>query len=102
VSRRVVFLIFPGIQALDLVRSGTVITSAGVSAGIDMALRLVAELFGGDVARAVQLGIEYAPDPPFRTGSPESAPPGLVAAVTAALSRRGATWLPPASRPGSA
>ena len=57
---------------------GKVATAAGVSAGIDMALRLTAELMGDDVAKAVQLGIEYDPDPPFDSGTPEKAAPELV------------------------
>jgi transcriptional regulator GlxA family with amidase domain len=74
-----------------------IITAAGVSSGIDMALRLVADVFGDDMARAVQLGIEYAPDPPFDSGTPESAAPELVAVVTAVLVERGATWVPDSS-----
>jgi transcriptional regulator GlxA family with amidase domain len=57
------------------------ITAAGVSSGIDMALRLTAELVGEDVARAIQLGIEYDPAPPFDAGSPEKAGPELVELV---------------------
>jgi transcriptional regulator GlxA family with amidase domain len=54
-----------------------VITAAGVSAGIDMALRLTALELGDDIAKAIQLGIEYDPEPPFDTGSPEKAGPEL-------------------------
>ena len=57
-----------------VVVDGKVVTAAGVSAGIDMALRLAALVAGDDVARAIQLGIEYDPDPPFDAGSPEKAP----------------------------
>ena len=53
---------------------GKVITSAGVSAGIDMALRLAQLEAGDDVAMAVQLILEYDPHPPFDAGSPEKAP----------------------------
>lgn len=60
-------------------------TAAGVSAGIDMALRLAAELAGDDVAKLVQLGIEYDPDPPFDTGSAERAPAELVELARAAM-----------------
>lgn len=60
-----------------VVRSGKVITAAGVSAGIDMGLSLVAELAGDDMARAVQLAIEYDPQPPFDSGSPSKAAPEL-------------------------
>ena len=77
-----------------VVKSGKIITAGGVSAGIDMALHLVAELNGSRTAQAVQLGIEYAPDPPFNSGSKENASPDLVAAVTAAFVQRGATWIP--------
>ena len=57
---------------------GKVVTAAGVAAGIDMALALSAEIAGEDVAKAIQLGIEYDPDPPFDSGSPEKARPELV------------------------
>jgi transcriptional regulator GlxA family with amidase domain len=65
------------------VEDGKVITAAGVSAGIDMALYLVGREVGPEVAQAVQLGIEYDPDPPFDSGSPEKAAPEIVAAVSA-------------------
>jgi transcriptional regulator GlxA family with amidase domain len=60
---------------------GKVVTAAGVSAGIDMALHLVALELGEDMARAIQLGIEYDPQPPFDAGSPEKAGPELVELV---------------------
>jgi putative intracellular protease/amidase len=60
------------------VESGKIVTAAGVSAGIDMALRLAQRIAGDDFARAVQLGIEYDPDPPFDAGSPEKVPAELV------------------------
>jgi putative intracellular protease/amidase len=60
---------------------GKYATSAGVSAGIDLALRLAAEIAGERVAQAIQLGIEYDPQPPFEVGSPEKAPAELVEAV---------------------
>jgi transcriptional regulator GlxA family with amidase domain len=65
------------------VEDGKTITAAGVTAGIDMALHLVAREAGPEVAQAVQLGIEYDPDPPFDAGSPEKAPAAIVEAVTA-------------------
>src|SRR3954468_5302363 len=65
------------------VEDGKVITAAGVSAGIDMALYLVGREAGPEVAQAVQLGIEYDPSPPFDAGSPQKAPAEIVAAVTA-------------------
>jgi transcriptional regulator GlxA family with amidase domain len=68
-----------------VVEHGKVITAAGVSAGIDMALRLVQLMHGDAVAQAVQLGIEYDPDPPLDAGSPDKAPAPIVAAVTEAF-----------------
>jgi len=56
-----------------------IVTAAGVSAGIDMALALAARVAGEDVAQAIQLGIEYDPQPPFDSGSPEKAPAAIVA-----------------------
>jgi transcriptional regulator GlxA family with amidase domain len=69
-----------GAEAVNerVVEDGKILTAAGVSAGIDMALTLAARMAGDKVAQAVQLGIEYDPDPPFDTGSPEKAPPELV------------------------
>jgi putative intracellular protease/amidase len=61
-----------------VVRQGKVITAAGVSSGIDMALRLAAHVAGDDVAQAIQLGIEYDPQPPFDAGSPHKAPAEIV------------------------
>lgn len=68
------------------VEDGKVITAAGVTAGIDMALHLVAREVGPEVAQAIQLGIEYDPDPPFDSGSPEKAAPEIVELVRAATS----------------
>jgi transcriptional regulator GlxA family with amidase domain len=64
-----------------VVEDGKVITAAGVSAGIDMALMLAARDVGDEFAQALQLGIEYDPQPPFDTGSPEKAPAEIVDAV---------------------
>lgn len=61
------------------------ITGAGVSAGIDMALSLVAELYGEPLARLIQLGIEYDPDPPFDGGHPRRESEEIVAMLTARL-----------------
>jgi transcriptional regulator GlxA family with amidase domain len=61
-----------------VVEDGKVMTAAGVSAGIDMALTLAARIAGEDFAKAVQLGIEYDPQPPFDAGSPGKASPELV------------------------
>jgi len=66
VSERVVF-------------DGKIVTAAGVSAGIDMALALAARIAGEEVAQAIQLGTEYDPQPPFDAGSPEKAPAEVVA-----------------------
>jgi len=65
-----------------VVRDGNVVTGGGVTAGIDFALSLAAELAGTETAQAIQLGIEYAPAPPFDAGSPETAPPEILARVT--------------------
>jgi transcriptional regulator GlxA family with amidase domain len=70
-----------------VVERGKVITAAGVSAGIDMALTLAARLTSDEVAQAIQLGIEYDPDPPFDAGSPVKAPDEIVQLVTAARER---------------
>jgi putative intracellular protease/amidase len=61
-----------------VVVDGKVVTAAGVSAGIDMGLTLAALLAGGDAAKAIQLGIEYDPQPPFDAGSPDKAPAEIV------------------------
>ena len=65
VSERVVF-------------DGKIVTAAGVSAGIDMALTLAARIAGEEVAQAIQLSIEYDPQPPFDAGSPAKAPAAIV------------------------
>ncbi len=64
-----------------VVVDGNLITGGGVTAGIDFALRLLAELRGEETAQLVQLGIEYAPAPPFSAGSPETAPAQVVSAL---------------------
>jgi cyclohexyl-isocyanide hydratase len=64
-----------------VVRDGNVITGGGVTAGIDIALTIVADLAGDDVAKMIQLAIEYAPAPPFNSGRPEVAEEKTVAAV---------------------
>ena len=68
-----------------VVEHGKIITAAGVSSGIDMALRLIQKMYGDEAAQAVQLGIEYDPQPPVDAGSPEKAPQPIVDAVTAAF-----------------
>jgi transcriptional regulator GlxA family with amidase domain len=72
-----------------VVQHGKIVTAAGVSSGIDMALRLVQQINGDDVAKAVQLGIEYDPEPPLDAGSPEKAPQPIVELVTAAFAAQG-------------
>ncbi len=69
-----------------VVEQGRIMTAAGVSAGIDMALVLAARLAGDDMAKAIQLGIEYDPQPPFDAGSPATAPPAIVDLVRSVLS----------------
>jgi cyclohexyl-isocyanide hydratase len=61
-----------------VVRDGNVITGGGVTAGIDFALTVAAELAGPEAAKSIQLQIEYAPAPPFDAGSPEAAPSSVV------------------------
>lgn len=66
-----------------VVEQGKIVTAAGVSAGIDMALTLAAKLAGADTARAIQLQIEYDPQPPFDSGSPGKASPAVRAQAEA-------------------
>lgn len=68
-----------------VVRDGNVFTGGGVTAGIDFALTLAAEIAGLDVAQAIQLGLEYAPAPRFQSGRPELATPEVLALVTARM-----------------
>jgi putative intracellular protease/amidase len=70
-----------------VVEQGKVITAAGVSSGIDMALTLAAHIAGEDVARAIQLFIEYDPQPPFDSGSTAKAGPEIVELASMALAR---------------
>jgi cyclohexyl-isocyanide hydratase len=64
-----------------VVRDGNVITGGGVTAGIDFAFVVAAEIAGEKIAQATQLAIEYAPAPPFDAGTPETAPPEVLAMV---------------------
>jgi putative intracellular protease/amidase len=75
-----------------VVEDGKVMTAAGVSAGIDMGLRLAARIAGDDVAKAIQLGMEYDPEPPFDSGTPDKAPEHLVKALRAITSQREAEF----------
>lgn len=61
-----------------VVVDGNWVFAAGVTAGIDGALRLAAELRGDNAARAIQLHMAYAPEPPFNSGTPETAPPAIL------------------------
>lgn len=72
-----------------VVEQGKVITSAGVSSGIDMSLRLTELLYGPELAQALQLAIEYDPEPPFDAGSPAKAPDAIVDAVRTTMKIRG-------------
>ena len=67
-----------------VVEDGKIFTAAGVSAGIDMALTLAARIAGDEVAQAIQLGIEYDPDPPFDAGSPAKASAAVIEMVRGA------------------
>jgi len=66
-------------------RDGDLITGGGVTAGLDFAFTLLAELAGETTAKTVQLGLEYAPDPPFDEGRPELAPPEIVDAYMSGM-----------------
>jgi putative intracellular protease/amidase len=74
-----------GVDAVPerVVFDGKIVTAAGVSAGIDMALALAAKIADERTAQAIQLGIEYDPQPPFDAGSPERAPVEIVQALRA-------------------
>lgn len=61
-----------------VVVDGNIITGAGVTAGIDFALQIAAEIAGTEVAQAIQLSIEYDPQPPFDAGTPRRAPQAIV------------------------
>ena len=71
-----------------VVVDGNVITGGGVTAGIDFALTVASEWFGAETARKIQLGIEYAPHPPFDSGTPERADASVVAALREAAAAR--------------
>jgi transcriptional regulator GlxA family with amidase domain len=68
-----------------VVEQGKVITAAGVSSGIDMALTLLDRMYGPAIAQSVQLALEYDPQPPFDAGSPSKAPAEVVELAKAAL-----------------
>jgi transcriptional regulator GlxA family with amidase domain len=68
-----------------VVTSGRIVTGAGVSAGIDLALTLAADIAGPEVAQSIQLAIEYDPRPPFDAGAPSKAPKPIYDMAVAAL-----------------
>jgi transcriptional regulator GlxA family with amidase domain len=76
-----------------VVRDGKVVTAAGVSSGIDLALWLVGEMAGPEIAQAIQLGIEYDPQPPFDAGAPSKAPADILDLVRSLMSAREAEVL---------
>jgi cyclohexyl-isocyanide hydratase len=71
-----------------VVIDGNVITGGGVTAGIDFGITVAAELFGPEVAKTIQLAIEYDPAPPFEAGSPERAGEAIVASAHASAAKR--------------
>jgi len=70
-----------------VVRDGKLITAGGITSGIDFALTVAAELAGRERAEAIQLSLEYAPQPPFDAGTPETAPVAIVEAVRARMAK---------------
>ncbi|HEV7328366.1 MAG TPA: DJ-1/PfpI family protein [Bosea sp. (in: a-proteobacteria)] len=64
-----------------VVRDGNLITAGGVTCGIDFGLTVIAELLGEEEAQLIQLSLEYAPEPPFRAGTPQEAPEPILAAA---------------------
>ena len=74
---------FPNVTVKNdrVVRDGNVFTGGGVTAGIDMAISVIAEILGPEHAQAIQLGLEYAPEPPFTGGRPDTSPEAIVTLV---------------------
>jgi len=70
-----------------VVVDGKHVSAAGVTAGLDGALRVAVLMRGERVAQQIQLGIEYAPDPPFRSGTPQTAPPEVLQAARASVQK---------------
>jgi len=77
-----------------LVESGKVMTAAGVSSGIDMGLTLIQRMYGDEASQAVQLGIEYDPQPPFDSGAPEKAHETIRELVTTVFTAQEAAFTP--------
>lgn len=73
-----------------VVRDGNIITGGGVTAGIDFALTVLAEIAGEELAQTIQLGLEYAPAPPFNAGRPELAAPNVLERYVAIQQKIGA------------
>jgi cyclohexyl-isocyanide hydratase len=84
-----------------VVIDGNWVFAAGVTAGIDGALRVAADLRGEKVAQLIQLGMAYAPEPPFQSGTPESAPPDVLAEAQHAGQSLAARRLETARRVGA-
>lgn len=76
-----------------VVRDGNIITGGGVTAGVDFALVVLEEVAGRDTAEMIQLGLEYAPAPPFESGRPELARPEVLAQFNAIMASMGADRL---------
>jgi cyclohexyl-isocyanide hydratase len=68
-----------------VVIDGNMVFAAGVTSGIDGALRVAADLRGDEMAQGIQLAIAYAPEPPFDSGTPETAPPAVLARAKEAM-----------------
>lgn len=85
-----------------VVRDANTITGGGVTAGVDFALVLLTELAGETYAKAVQLGLEYAPAPPFESGRPELADPEVLAAVRSRMAPLAAERMAVAERVAAA
>jgi cyclohexyl-isocyanide hydratase len=85
-----------------VVRDGNYLFAAGITAGIDGALRLAADLRGQAAAERIQLDIAYAPEPPFDSGTPETAPPAVLSEAWLAVAERAARRLETAKRIGAA
>jgi transcriptional regulator GlxA family with amidase domain len=79
-------------------RDGNIITGGGVTAGIDFALTVLAEIAGEEIAQTIQLGLEYAPTPPFNSGRPELAPANVLARYETVRARISATRRPEAEQ----
>ncbi len=82
-SRELLGTLGADVQTDRVVQHGKIVTAAGVSSGIDMALRLVQLMYGNEMSSAIQLAIEYDPEPPLDSGSPEKASQHVVDLVTA-------------------